>query len=235
MRGIKDVCRISSHPPGIHQVSEPLKAAQHSAQVSRVRGVVAYEPFPHTPHLSPGQFPSTKLSRTALPTKGQDPGGLTCSRPDTFPSHQPPGTLPAPSPRPVPNTASPPLPQELQPGPAHGAPLGLGPHLRDGADPGRLFPRAARRAATPGPPARTGSRAAIQAPRQVPGERRDLLQSANERAGRARWAPRLPDVTPVGAGPRTLQGADLGGRQLMRLSKLGRALVTSSFERKTLT
>lgn len=34
---------------------------------------------------------------------------------------------------------------------------------------------------------------------------------------------------PEWAGPRRLQGADLEGRRLMRLSKLGRALVTSSF------
>lgn len=40
---------------------------------------------------------------------------------------------------------------------------------------------------------------------------------------------------PEWAGPRTLLGADLEGRQLMGLSKFGRALVTSSFWRKTLT
>lgn len=38
VRGTKDVCKVSSHPPGIHQVSELLKATQHSAQVSEGAG-----------------------------------------------------------------------------------------------------------------------------------------------------------------------------------------------------
>lgn len=62
------------------------------------------------------------------------------------------------------------LSQELQPGSAHGASLGLGPHLCNREDLGRSFSCTTRRAATPRPLARAGPCAAVQAQRQVPGE-----------------------------------------------------------------
>lgn len=59
------MCTVSSHPPGIHQVSKPLKAAQHSAQVSEGAGVV--------PSLSPEQRAPSK----ALPGNAPLPSGPT--------------------------------------------------------------------------------------------------------------------------------------------------------------
>ena len=64
------------------------------------------------------------------------------------------------------------LSQELQPRSAHGASLGLGPHLCNGADLGRSFSCTTGRAATPRPLARASPCASIQAQRQVPGEER---------------------------------------------------------------
>lgn len=187
--------------------------------------------WPHTSAQgrAPQQSSPGQRRLPAGPTHSQDPGDLTCSQPNTLLSHQPPVPAPPPLSALFLTQASPP-PQELQPGSSHGAPLGLGPHLRDGANPGRRLPCAARRTATPRTPARAGSRAAIQAPRQVPGEGRDLPQSANERAGRSRP---LPDVrprrrSPEWAGPGRKPGPPTG------LSELCWALATSSFWRKAL-
>ena len=107
MRGRKDVCKISSHPPGIHQVSEPLKAAQHSAQVSRVPGVVPYEPFPDTLPSAQGSSPQQSSlgqphpqkvrTQEASPVVGQTPFHHT--------------SLPVPAPHPLPTR----LPTQLRP------------------------------------------------------------------------------------------------------------------------
>lgn len=202
--------------------------------------MVPYEPFPHTPHLSPGQFPPTKLSRTAHPQKvrTQEASPVVGQTPFHHTS------LPVPAPHPLP------APLLTQLGPLLPRSFSLDPLMERRWDLDLTYVTERILAASfPARPDEQRHRGHLR-------ELAHVLQSKHRdkylvRGGtcfsqpmRGLGGPAEPGGSltsnlwrrgPEWAGPRTLHGADLEGRRLMRLSKLGWALVTSSFRRKTLT